>query len=223
MWKARRQAILLAATLGVAALAIVIAVLNPDGTEQATGRTTQADSPFIRLLAEPVDGFALVDSERPLRFPEDHGAHRQQRTEAWALSGVLNDANSRLRAAQMTIFRVGLSAGPITRQSEWAANEVYAGIFAISYAESSGPDVADRASRAAVGLAGTRADPLRIWIDDCSRLRRLSSKSKDFLKFFWLSTFLLICRPHHAGKLASRRLAKKPTLTGTVQSYLPTW
>ncbi len=51
-------------------------------------------------------------------------------------------------------------------ESRWRTNQVYVAHFAITDADRENFYVAERFSRGALGLAGARAEPFRVWIDD---------------------------------------------------------
>ncbi len=69
----------------------------------------------------------------------------------------------------MTIFRFSLTP-PVERPqaSRWQSDQVYIGHFAITDASNEQFYVAQRFSRGSMGLAGARADPFRVWIEDWS-------------------------------------------------------
>jgi predicted secreted hydrolase len=55
---------------------------------------------------------------------------------------------------------------PPESDSNWRTNQVYIAHLAITDADENRFYVAERFSRGALGLAGARAEPLRVWIDD---------------------------------------------------------
>ncbi|WP_170164793.1 lipocalin-like domain-containing protein [Thiocapsa rosea] len=112
------------------------------------------------------EGFAEVVEDRPLRFPEDHGAHPEYRGELWNLFGQLTDAEGGRYAFQLGITRLGLAANPPPRASAWAANAVYRGRLTLVRADEPGVRSAERLTRAASGLAGADVQPMSVWIED---------------------------------------------------------
>src|SRR4051812_15988620 len=57
-----------------------------------------ADRPVLPVYGKVVPG-------RPLRFPADHGAHPEFRTEWWYVTGWLRGADVRDLGFQVTFFR----------------------------------------------------------------------------------------------------------------------
>ena len=140
-------------------------------------------------------GYARAREPRPFVFPEDHGPHPAFRTEWWYVTANLEDEEGRRFGTQFTLFRNALApesgadgrgsgnetgsggdaggsgAGSDTlvrRASSWATRQVYMGHFAVTDVEGGGFHEAERFTRAANGLAGGQAVPLRIWLDDWS-------------------------------------------------------
>lgn len=131
------------------------------------------------LGSEDALGFARALSPRRLTFPADHGPHPSYRNEWWYLTGQLSTPKGRRFGYQLTLFRIGLrppAAGTPERSSRWATQEVYMGHAALSDIE--GPETRrrfharERLSRAALGLAGAKTDPIRIWLEDWEIRRR---------------------------------------------------
>ena len=140
-------------------------------------------------------GYARAREPRPFVFPEDHGPHPAFRTEWWYVTANLEDEEGRRFGTQFTLFRNALapesgaggrvsgnetgsggdaggsgSGGDtlVPRASSWATRQVYMGHFAVTDVEGGGFHEAERFTRAANGLAGGQAVPLRIWLDDWS-------------------------------------------------------
>ncbi len=115
-------------------------------------------------------GYARAFERREFRFPEDHGPHPEFRSEWWYFTGNLWTPQRRRFGYELTIFRFALAPERERHEdaSQWSTNQVYMGHFAIT-------DVTDerfvnfeRLSRGAVGLAGARAEPFRVWLEDWS-------------------------------------------------------
>jgi predicted secreted hydrolase len=115
-------------------------------------------------LAEARAGFARALAPRPLSFPEDHGPHPDFRTEWWYYTGNLGTAAGRHVGFQLTFFRVALSPEEEPRASAWATRQLHVGHFAVTDTAGGRFHAASRASRAALGLAGARAAPFRVWV-----------------------------------------------------------
>ncbi|HHM04750.1 MAG TPA: hypothetical protein ENJ19_03290 [Gammaproteobacteria bacterium] len=153
-----------AAALGIMILvALPFVVPKPAPLESSPSAGTTI-VPLSAIVAETA-GFKKVRFPRDFRFPADHGPHPAYPSEWWHLAGTLRDDEGRPLGFQLTLIRRSLGPAAPARRSSWAAHEVYAGVFSLSL-----PDAplrsARRLSRAAAGLAGTRAEPLRIWLED---------------------------------------------------------
>jgi predicted secreted hydrolase len=116
----------------------------------------------------PEAGFARALSARTFRFPEDHGPHPQYQTEWWYFTGNLEASGGRRFGYQLTFFRMALSPGAAARASHWGAEQVYMAHFALTDVKGKRFIVAQRLSRAALGLAGAGGNPLAVWLEDWS-------------------------------------------------------
>jgi predicted secreted hydrolase len=127
------------------------------------------------------------------RFPGDHGAHPDARTEVWDVSGQLADSSGQRFGFRLTLVRVALlpaaaaqASRPAqtengTRASALAADTVITGRFAL--AQDAGTSTVQRISRAAAGLAGAdlgpksgprsgaESAPMRVWLEDWTLTR----------------------------------------------------
>ncbi|MEJ2273684.1 MAG: lipocalin-like domain-containing protein [Woeseiaceae bacterium] len=112
------------------------------------------------------EGFARAVEVRQFSFPEDHGPHEAFRNEWWYITGNLDGDDGRRFGYELTIFRFSLTPTPPEADSDWRTNQVYIAHLAVTDAERKRFYVAERFSRGAVGLAGARAEPFRVWIDD---------------------------------------------------------
>lgn len=118
------------------------------------------------LSAASNEGFALATEPRIFEFPRDHGPHPEFRNEWWYMTGNLDAEDGRRFGFELTIFRFALSPVAIESSSSWRSNQVYIAHFAVTDADGKSFYVAERFSRGALGLAGARAEPFRVWIDD---------------------------------------------------------
>ena len=132
-------------------------------------------------------GFAQALAPRVFVFPRDHGPHPEFRQEWWYLTGNLDGAGGERFGFELTFFRFAL-ASPASSGAEgttppgssaWRTREVYLAHFAISDVSARRFRYAQRLERAALGLAGAEAAPLRVWIDDWS-LAAAGTGSADF-------------------------------------------
>lgn len=128
---------------------------------------------FLRLgtvLGEPgVEGFAVADRPRQFRFPRDHGAHPDYRSEWWYLTFTLEDGTGAPVGVQFTLFRQALAPGRGERDGDgnrWRTNQVYLAHFAITDVASASHPVAERFARGHPRLAGVSADPFLAWLED---------------------------------------------------------
>ncbi len=120
----------------------------------------------LPALLSSLDGeFTPVGEMPELAFPDDHAAHPEYRTEAWVLTGLLAEQDGTRSALQLTILRVRLGGVPDI-ESDWAAGDVFAAAAVLARGSAGGVQVAERVSRAAAGLAGTRREPPSIWVED---------------------------------------------------------
>jgi predicted secreted hydrolase len=111
-------------------------------------------------------GYARADRPRPFAFPEDHGPHPGFRTEWWYYTGNLLTAEGRHFGFQLTFFRQALAPGEPPPGSAWRTTQAHLAHFALTDTEGGRFHAAWRTGRAALGLAGARARPFRVWLDD---------------------------------------------------------
>ncbi len=111
-------------------------------------------------------GYARATEVRPFAFPADHGPHPDFRTEWWYLTGNLETAEGRRFGYQLTLFRSALAPTPRATPSAWATSQAWMGHFALTDPEGGSFHAFDRFARGAVGLAGARAEPFRVWLED---------------------------------------------------------
>ena len=127
---------------------------------------TGPTSRLSELLNEENDaGFAKALTERSFSFPQDHGPHPDFRNEWWYITGNVDGSNGRRFGFEITIFRFSLTPVPPERDSDWRTNQVYIAHLAVTDVDENRFYVAERVSRGAMGLAGSRAEPLRVWIE----------------------------------------------------------
>ncbi len=120
------------------------------------------------LGGEESHGFARASTPRDFLFPQDHGPHPGYRTEWWYFTGNLESPQRRRYGYQLTFFRIALSPEAPQRASRWAADQIYMAHFALSDVAEKRFHHFERFSRAALGLAGATAEPLRVWLEDWS-------------------------------------------------------
>ena len=145
-------------------------------------------SRLAELLSDQgLDGYAQALEDRDFVFPADHGPHPDFRNEWWYVTGNLDSENGTRFGFELTIFRFSLTppaAGSAEDVSAWRSNQVYIGHFALTDAGNRQFHVAQRYSRGSLGLAGARAEPFRVWLDDWSMVEaRRSERAQDAYEF----------------------------------------
>jgi predicted secreted hydrolase len=147
-----------------------------------------APLPESRVLpAAAASGFAQALTPRTFVFPQDHGPHPEFRQEWWYLTGNLDGAGGERFGFELTFFRFALAppAGSAAEgttppgSSAWRVREIYLAHFAVTDVAARRFRYAQKLERAALGLAGAEAAPLRVWIDDWS-LAAAGAGSADF-------------------------------------------
>ena len=145
--------------LGAAVLAAALLCARagaPPGTVSDAGAASDAA------------GFQQAVPGRSFEFPRDHGPHPDFRHEWWYVTGNLHARDGARYGFELTFFRVGLappgSLAVVAAQSHWHAHELYAAHFAITDVPRHQFQASERFARAALDLAGARADPPRVWL-----------------------------------------------------------
>ena len=122
-----------------------------------------------RFLTEPnADRYARVLESRPFRFPEDHAAHDEFRSEWWYFTGNLHTRRGRHFGFELTFFRYALSPETVQRTSRWATNQAWMAHLSVTDTQGEQFIASERFSREALGLAGSQAAPFRVWLEDWS-------------------------------------------------------
>lgn len=122
------------------------------------------------VAGAPLARFAAVRADAPLRFPRDHGAHPDFRTEWWYVTGWLKSPDGRDLGFQVTFFRSRLAVDP-ANPSAFSPEQI---LFA--HAGLSDPATGrllhdGRIARQGLGLAQAATGDADVAIDDW-RLRR---------------------------------------------------
>ena len=177
-WMAR----VLAGAVGMLVALLVSVVVRAAGPLPAVGAGDQ--------------GFAQVLGPRTFEFPRDHGAHPEYRQEWWYFTGNLDSLDGERFGFELTFFRFGLAPGEVGgagagvgtgaqspvrpdagagaqidagsgTQSTWRARQMYMAHFAVTDVARQRFRFAEKVSRGgAIGLAGARNPPLKVWVDD---------------------------------------------------------
>ena len=123
-------------------------------------------------------GFARADRIREFVFPADHGPHPAYRSEWWYLTAVVSTPGTARQPAarefgvQFTLFRQGFEARagdtsiPDDGPEAWRTGQGYMAHVAVSDIAARRHLAAERFSRGHPALAGARADPFRVHLDD---------------------------------------------------------
>jgi len=114
------------------------------------------------------EGFERAIGKRDFDFPEDFGPHDRYQTEWWYYTGNLVDDSGRRFGYQLTFFRRALMSEMPERESRWATSQIYFAHFALSDISGEEFHAYERWSRGALGLAGARSEPFRVWVGDWS-------------------------------------------------------
>lgn len=174
------------------AVGLILLVVLGEGWLLLRDRTPPREEVRATLdLAEAMGGadttgYARALEPRPFIFPGDHGPHPEYRTEWWYVTANLEAPDGRRFGVQFTLFRSALApeagagdgmagqAGDapggegMAPGASLSTRQVYMGHFAVTDVAGDAFHEAERFTRAAGGLAGGTADPLRIWLDDWS-------------------------------------------------------
>ncbi|HTT02569.1 MAG TPA: lipocalin-like domain-containing protein [Steroidobacteraceae bacterium] len=123
-------------------------------------------------------GFAQALAPRAFEFPRDHGAHPEFRHEWWYLTGQLRASDGERFGFELTFFRLALVPPPVDSAapggaatptvSRWRTRQLYVAHFAITDIGRRSFHSTARYARDALGLAGARTAPLRVWLDGWS-------------------------------------------------------
>lgn len=130
-------------------------------------RTAQARLSLEETLGgADTAGFARALEPRPFVFPDDHGPHPGFRNEWWYVTGNLEGEGGRDVGFQFTLFRGALSPDDPGGSSAWSTNQAYMAHLAVTDVAGARFHAFERFARGAVGLAGARARPFRVWLED---------------------------------------------------------
>ncbi|NDE35746.1 MAG: hypothetical protein EB012_13015, partial [Gammaproteobacteria bacterium] len=113
-------------------------------------------------------GFDRATEVRPFHFPADHGPHGDFRDEWWYVTGNLDGPKGQRFGFQITFFRHGLQRGKRPGASHWAGQDAWMAHVALTDVTGQRYHSFQRISREGVGLAGARAEPFKVWLDDWS-------------------------------------------------------
>ena len=127
-----------------------------------------AGLPLLLLSREALSAeivFAQVVPGRRMRFPRDHGAHPDFRTEWWYVTGWLANEGREPVGFQVTFFRSRLPFAT-DNPSSFTPRQVLFVHAALADPALGRLRHDQRSARPALGLAGATEDTTRVWIDD---------------------------------------------------------
>ena len=113
-------------------------------------------------------GYARAYEPRIFSFPLDHGPHPAYRHEWWYYTGNLKTGSGRHFGFQLTFFRFSLVPHKTQRNSQWEATQMMMAHFALSDIDDHKFYQHEKTSRVALGLAGSEAQPFKVWVDNWS-------------------------------------------------------
>ncbi|WP_303908493.1 lipocalin-like domain-containing protein [Thiohalomonas denitrificans] len=128
--------------------------------------TVGGNLPLSEALGGDTEGYARATEPREFEFPADHGPHPEFRTEWWYFTGNLADRRGERYGFQLTLFRNALAPEPLEGPSRWRTRQVYMAHLALTDVAGGRFVARERFARASLGLAGARAAPFRVWIED---------------------------------------------------------
>jgi len=168
MSRAGRTAVGVAVVLVVAAVAYALWPARRGAERSGVGATLAVSA---ALGAGDASGFARAGAPHAFSFPADLGPHPDFRTEWWYYTGNLESAAGRHFGFQLTFFRTALAppaVGDAATGSAWSTRQLYVAHFAVTDTAGRRFHAWSRLERAALGLAGARPHPFRVWLDDWS-------------------------------------------------------
>jgi predicted secreted hydrolase len=112
-------------------------------------------------------GWQLATVARDWRFPRDHAAHPEFRTEWWYYTGHL-EADGRRFGYELTFFRVGIDRARASSPSAWAPHTVLFAHAALTDEQGGRFAFAERIARPALGMAGADTAQYHVWVDEWS-------------------------------------------------------
>jgi len=119
------------------------------------------------IVATDTVGYSRAEGPIPLRFPDDHAAHPDFKIEWWYYTGNVAAPDGRRFGYQFTLFRNALAPPDTsTRATEWGTNQLYMGHLALTDIAANRFYAFERFSRGAADLAGSHAQPFRVWLED---------------------------------------------------------
>jgi len=160
-------------------LSLLIAGLGLGAYWLTTGSATeelQTSVSVSEAMSSDTSGYRRATKVRPFRFPQDHGPHPGYKNEWWYVTGTLEDTTGAPYGYELTIFRFALTPPDSLGESSlihqsglgWRTNQFYMAHFALTNGANDTFHAYERFGRGGAGIAGARADPFRVWLEDWS-------------------------------------------------------
>jgi predicted secreted hydrolase len=137
-------------------------------------RPAETDSiNIVQALSAEAGGdcFDAATFPAAFKFPQDHGPHPAFQTEWWYYTGNLRTDEGQHFGYQLTFFRRALaceSAAPPAGSSQWRTRQIYFAHFAVTDTRGNRFHASSRMNRQSLGIAGGKAAPFRVWVDNWS-------------------------------------------------------
>lgn len=171
----------LAAVCGLLLGTVLCGCGEGPATDQVAGGQLRLGS----VLGETsLEGFERAEAPWAFDFPRDHGPHPGFRSEWWYLTAVLKDEAGADVGVQFTLFRQALAPETSQADNRWHTPQIYLAHFALTDGAAGRHQAAERFARGHPDLAGVRAEPFSLWLEDW-RLEavdehwRLSANTED--------------------------------------------
>ncbi len=163
-------------------LLVGVGVVLLGGVAVWLGRRPARGEPETRLELGPGSGalgFAHATQVRAFHLPADHGPHYEFQTEWWYFTGNLRAEDGSRFGYQLTFFRRGLLPGSPPSGPGLSTNQVYFAHLALTDVGAGTHAFAERWSRGWAPLAGARAEPFAVWLEDW----RIEAVDRDSARF----------------------------------------
>ncbi|MGZ8955302.1 MAG: lipocalin-like domain-containing protein [Methylovulum sp.] len=173
------------------------------------------------VLSNDTKGFARAYKPQPFLFPNDHGPHKQFRSEWWYFTGNLNNPQGRQFGYELTFFRFALKPDLPESKSAWRSNQMYMAHLTLTDVEAKRFYTDEQFSRAGNDLAGASNKSYQVWLYDWSAKTegeedfplRLHANSKDF------AIDLLLTSPKGYVRQGDQGLSQKSPEPGNASYY----
>ncbi len=133
--------------------------------------TAVSNTTLLPLLSEETSaGFARATEPNNITFPQDYGPHNEYQTEWWYYTGNLTADSGEEFGYQLTFFRRALTPEEMsdTSDNNWRTNQVYLAHFTITDVNGEMFYPHEKFSRGGADLAGARAEPYVVWLENWS-------------------------------------------------------